>query len=484
MSLSAWRLTQYEYPIIQEKGVTVNSDSFTEFNNEFYTRFDDLELFNCREDLNLLKTVLGALKVNYAAKGEKVGLSLFRHDFIFFPIELLRRLKAQPRVVPHRVVDFLICTYNRRTVVRDGRLHSLYFDRIVDSISPLRRFIVSDASAQNDVSSDFEIDLHNTPILDKELVLLRKDLLKIYRKFVSSGKFSVNELYSIRMEFQIFFMQYAAWSNILKKISAKSALLVCHYHKEGQIYALKRHGLKVVELQHGLIDKSDIFYCFPSNIAGIRSKCLFSDFMLTFGTHWSDILRKGHEFRSDDIYEIGYYLQSDSDVSPFIEVFCRSKSTLMVATQFNLTEVYIKYIWVLVESYPEVQIIIRPHPSEKKDAYDCFKNINQVMIANTGGVDVLLPLVSCVVSIYSTVLLDAVRFRLPSFAISISECKDYVESITSCGYVIEIPMDSNPLSHIAEYKKCHVDSSKLYSEFSSVKLLEILESKANPSVYS
>ena len=45
--------------------------------------------------------------------------------------------------------------------------------------------------------------------------------------------------------------------------------MICHYHKE-VIYAAKKLNIKIIEYQHGLIAKSDIFYNFPNEILDIK----------------------------------------------------------------------------------------------------------------------------------------------------------------------------------------------------------------------
>jgi hypothetical protein len=73
-----------------------------------------------------------------------------------------------------------------------------------------------------------------------------------------------------------------------------------------------------------------------------------------------------------------------------------------------------------------------------------------VRIANRGGIDRLLPLVRAVVSVYSTVLFDAVRHGVPSYILHDPAYADYIGSISSTDAIRfldarQSPFDSTPV---------------------------------------
>ena len=247
--------------------------------------------------------------------------------------------------------------------------------------------------------------------------------------------------------------RYGAWISVLRAARPRTLGILCHYHKEGLIYAARSCGVRVVEFQHGLIDRNDIFYCMPAAVRDVRERALFPDTMLTYGPHWSGILRDGHEFAPTSIDEIGYYLQPDSSIDEVTRDFCTGAATVMVATQPRTADACRAYIAFLIDRHrgdDGVRILIRSHPAEGPRDYERFAAEPNVRIANRGGIDRLLPLVRAVVSVYSTVLFDAIRHGIPSYALHDPAYADYIGSISATHAIRFIdarqsPFDSTPV---------------------------------------
>jgi hypothetical protein len=58
---------------------------------------------------------------------------------------------------------------------------------------------------------------------------------------------------------------------------------IVHYHNEGKALAFKRKDIKTIELQHGLIAATDVFYVFPPQTKSIINKALFADEIWVYG---------------------------------------------------------------------------------------------------------------------------------------------------------------------------------------------------------
>ncbi|EMI24765.1 sialyltransferase [Rhodopirellula europaea] len=422
---------------------------FAQLQDDFYSRFPDLTFFDCQTDLNLTKTVLDALKVDYYGKGDRLERPMFRPTPQFLLREGVKSLRGRLKQIESGCRKVLVATDDRRLVCREGNPRSVYFDRIVDSFNRKDIFVASDNPSGMPDWVDYDLSAEQRYPLNAELLALRSDLLKTYQRFSDSKRFSEADLHNLRCSFQGFFDMYGRWSRVLQTVQPEAAIIICHYHKEGMVYAMRRHGVSVIELQHGLIDRSDIFYCFPENILQVRDRALFPDQILTFGEYWTDVLSHGHEFRANQIAEIGYYIQTDDSVAEGIKSFCEGKRTIMVATQTMMSEFYVPYVQSLLALYEnddDVRILVRPHPAEPRDAYNELATNPKVEVANEGGVDCLLPLVDCVVSVYSTVLFDAIRFGVPAFAIEHDACQDYVDSAIATGVVFRLGADEGPLN--------------------------------------
>ena len=125
----------------------------------------------------------------------------------------------------------------------------------------------------------------------------------------------------------------------------------------------------------------------------------------------------------------------------------------MVATQPRTADACRAYIAFLIERHrgdDGVRILIRSHPAEGPRDYERFAAEPNVRIANRGGIDRLLPLVRAVVSVYSTVLFDAIRYGIPAYSLHDPAYADYIGSISATHAIRFIdarqsPFDSTPV---------------------------------------
>lgn len=82
---------------------------------------------------------------------------------------------------------------------------------------------------------------------------------------------------SFKVEFQLY-------SRLFERHRPKYLMLVCSYGQEAAISAAQSKGIKVVEIQHGVIGRYHLGYNFP---VGAKVP-YFPDAFITFGEYWSD----------------------------------------------------------------------------------------------------------------------------------------------------------------------------------------------------
>lgn len=82
------------------------------------------------------------------------------------------------------------------------------------------------------------------------------------------------------------------------------------YKKMALISAAKKLKIPTVELQHGIIYKSHLAYIYPK----VLSRELFPDYLLTYGEHFSKLVRKySSAFKDEHVIAVGFpYLESIS----------------------------------------------------------------------------------------------------------------------------------------------------------------------------
>ncbi|MCE3280300.1 MAG: sialyltransferase [Bacteroidetes bacterium] len=431
--------------------------TFSEFKENFYSRVKDFSLFDC-QDFNILKVVLDGLKVNYAARGRYKTYMFYNELSYILYLRLKRILGKGEKTHFGRLKEFsdrkyLIIDPGRLKKNENGNFVSSYFCNFYSRLNNYTS--ISDTTDHpelvNFVSADLFNELQFEPLSSDER-LLRKDLLKTFKNIEHSGIFNPDELLNIKISIDLCFRKYREWTRILKVLRPQQAFFVCHYHKEGAILAMKRIGIKMTELQHGLIAPEDIFYMFPSEIKPVRGKALFADEIWVYGEFWRQRLLQGAEYEAGQIKVFGYYLHENNLIPELtasrLKDMKGESRVILITTQDKHPQEIIDYISFLskdiLEKKYNYRIWVKPHPAEKKGTFNQIAQMKNVVVLEE-NLDYLFKYSDMMISIYSTTLYDACRYNLPAFALYISSCADYVNSIVDSGVAKLIYPDQNPI---------------------------------------
>ncbi len=349
----------------------------------------------------------------------------------------------------------------------DGNFKSLYFDTILKTLGKEKAFSVVDKDVPfdhdfkvNDINAGFIYDS-----LDQKEIILRAQVLDTFKKIKGSGIFTEAELINIKYAFHKFFHQYKIWNRFLNEQNAiTKCYFVCHYHKEGQILALKEHSIECIELQHGLIAPQDIFYVFPKSISVIKDRALFADKIYTFGSFWNDVLLEGGEYNKDQIGIIGYYLFNDfgkyKDESGSLKKMIGEKTSILITTQTHIHSYFIafvkKMIQLLGDRKKEFIVLLKPHPAEDINLYkNAFSSDEDVHVLQY-PVPVLFENTDIHISVYSTTLYEALRYNIPNLVFKAPRCEDYVDEILRSGIAKEIVLPDDILNFNKDSNKKNV----------------------------
>lgn len=230
-----------------------------------------------------------------------------------------------------------------------------------------------------------------------------------------------------------YLMSYGMASDLLAELKPGRILLTCHYGKEGLIRAARQNGVIVTELQHGIIDKNDIFYCYPKNLKGLNDLALFPDSILTYGQYWTDLLLEHHEFNK--VITAGdYTFRAPKTIR-------NQKKQVLITTQTGLIEDYLSVIeWVAseVSHSPGWEILIRHHPLEGEDELlryrDSYAGHSFVRESTGSSLSEDFQESMVHISIYSTTLFDAARWPLQNYSVqNLGEFSSYSASILHVG---------------------------------------------------
>jgi hypothetical protein len=454
--------------------------SFTDFKVDFYAKVKDFGLFDCAE-FNALKIVLDGLRVNYINRGpvkSPIFGSLLKYQFE----NLLKRINAKrigtkkysnAQIAAFKSKKYLISDDGRVALDAKGIPHSYYFSTLMQAIKEEDCIHIIEKKRNEKATCDLNYELLCNTFLHLPMNEVEKKLIKdiriTYQNIKKSGIFSEKDLLNIAFAFQNFFNKYKIWSRVLHVVNPKTMFCIVHYHNEGRALAFKRKGIKVIELQHGLIATKDVFYVFPEQTKNIINNALFADEIWVYGNYWKKVLEFGIEY-FNKIKIAGYYLYDNfigyDAVEKEIDDFADNHKLIIITTQTSLHKAFIDYtLWlandILQRSLP-YKILVKTHPLEKQENYAILHKIEGVKMVNH-PLPVLFKKAQLHVTIYSTTLYDGARAGVPGFALHNEQYNDYIEEIIQSGVAFPLNQNENPIDLIAKLKL--VDSSYYYSPF-------------------
>lgn len=420
---------------------------FKDFKKNFYSKFNDYKIFDGLE-FNYFKVALEGIKVDYSQKG-KFSKSIFYNEIIyrlfFFSNWSKKLLNGSLKIFhshlaiakKHIKPDYLILDPGRFVKNSNGEPVPIYFLNLFKSLKKDNSiFFVSENKIDgyhdfHDVYSDLS-SLGNS-IKHHYSYNLRKELNEVFLKIKWNSTFNESDLENIKCAFQKFYNEAIFWLKILDVLQPCQIYMICHYHKEGLIYAAKKLNIKIIEFQHGLIAKSDIFYNFPNEIGLINKDCLFPDEFRAYGNYWIGILNEGNFLKQEKIKLVDYYLYYRTKLSTneakHLHSFVNSKKIILVTTQTFLSSNFIKYIDELIHILNEDYcVIIKPHPQENINDYNKYNNVKNILVSEI-STEVLLSKADIHITMYSTTAFDALRHGLATFYIYSENQIDYIKEL-------------------------------------------------------
>ena len=421
--------------------------SLKKFKQNFYKKFYELEVFDTG-NTNYFKVVLSGLKCKHHLS-DILPTPIFYPKLVFIFFSYLKGIQYYLNGKSNWLRDkidkarfngspqYLIIDSDRTINGKNNKaLPKYFFD--------LYKKIKSDSSVyyvcENKIEGFEYFDdqylyrnnitsLSNHPLASK----IRNDLKCVFKNINQFYSLSIEEAYDIRFEFQLFYDKVIFWLKILEALKPKNIMFVRHYHSEGLIYAARSLDIRLIEYQHGLISKEDVFYNYPKSIIKYRKNALFPDEIRTFGNYWSKILEEGNVLDKTKIKLVKYFFTKpyfdDNDLKYCKELKVKYEKIFLFTTQTFLTNYFIKYIDNVLKITDERNLIlIKPHPSEPKSAYQKYNN-NSNVIVTMMDIDLLFTVCDFHLTIYSTTAFDALRFNIPTYFIVTENQMEYINEI-------------------------------------------------------
>ena len=239
---------------------------------------------------------------------------------------------------------------------------------------------------------------------------------------------------SIFRSAQLFLREWCAWKRVLEGSNIQTCLLVCHYHNEGLIHACRGLGIEVIEVQHGIILESSMFYVYPHDWRHVLNNALFPDQIHVFGSFWKEQLLKGSEFNPSQIHIVGDVLGESVKKE---DSTTRQPNRLLVCSQTGLAPILRGYLHWLIRDCQEknmpFSIVIKPHPSERGDEYKNICSLSTNVVVSNQALPELLQAANSHLTVFSMTLFAALSSGTRNFSVHYAGRSDFQQEIADAG---------------------------------------------------
>lgn len=220
------------------------------------------------------------------------------------------------------------------------------------------------------------------------------------------------------------------FDNILDKVKPKKIYLVVSYGKEELISSARERGIKVAELQHGVISKYHMGYYFPFDF----SIPYFPNELILFGEYWKDSV----EFpRGTNLVVQHFSLLSKKEECDFN---AHKSDAILFISQASIGD-KLSRVATSFANNNEVECYYKLHPSEFGNWKSKYPELAEsadkeriVVIKNEKSIYELFGICNYVVGVYSTAIYESLMHGCKTFLVNI-EGYQYMDYLIQNGYV-------------------------------------------------
>jgi len=351
----------------------------------------------------------------------------------------------------------------------NGNYHSMYGAKLLQTLN--ENCSTLSLNKNPELQSDYSIDqfgFPSAPLDDIEISVL-SDLNRVVKSMKNGGFYSKQEQAYILSALHIFFHSFRKYYSILKDKSVKRLFFVAHYHNEGIIAACKKLKIECIELQHGLINKKDLYYVYDAVFKNALRNALMPDKIMLYGPYWKSVLDYGFEWVDGTKVIGGNYLAHEFK-SPNLS---KKENLILVASQKGMDDKFIPYIQSLkttLKGHPDWKIIVKLHPLEKKiDRYQVLRDSQCEIAPLHSSIFHFLERCKIQLSIYSTTFFDAAGYNVVNFSwVTNGIGSDYASSLSEDGIVIPVRPGDDIVSiyqGLAVSQSEFLSVEKIYSKY-------------------
>ena len=208
---------------------------------------------------------------------------------------------------------------------------------------------------------------------------------------------------------------YKDFEKILETVKPKAIIEVCHYEFDKLLMneVAQKKNIKVIELQHGTIDKYHLAYNFQSK----RDLITYPNYIFTFGEYWSKISR--FPIGKNHLIDVGFY-NYEKKKDKYKETLVDNNKNILFISQNTIGK---ELSTLAVELKEELQdrynILYKLHPKEVgvwKSDYPWLVNSGiQVIDNNDKDLYYYFSISEAQIGVYSTAMFEGIGFGLKTF---------------------------------------------------------------------
>ena len=352
----------------------------------------------------------------------------------------------------------------------------IYNKNIINHFGKSKFFIIQSVKNEKNVTYNPDICIYDFLLI--LFVFYGLFRLFFHKEIIHFTKMNSNDLEKlgftkneIKKSITIFYVFHYFYTLLLKIFTPKSVLIICHYGFPQLISACKFYNIPTIELMHGLILKNHSHYWIEDFNEVFRNSFknyLLPDYILVYGNYWKNILISGKQFLSDQISIIGYYLyipNNDKIINKKTK-----KIKILITSQPQVQKDLFNYVKFLNKNlnHNKWEIIIKPHPNENPLIYNQVIQNNFISIS-FNNIHHLLQEVDIHISVFSTVLFEALLYNVSNYSLLVKDYKSYCNEIIESGVASKLEPTQIPII----FKKKNKMNTKYFFEDFNGKSLEL-----------
>jgi hypothetical protein len=432
---------------------------------EFFRIVDNPDVFNFK-GYNLFKVFYFAFERRQLKQAGVQWKHYRRSGFVWGLNQIIAFLKTL--LIITKLICFdrsnakILYYGSNRTIIQNGITYDIYNARLGEHLERKNLVIIEDSCSFTDKIFHADFCLHSLAVLvaffyGLSFLTFRKDLKQYAHKVVTKYP----DLGFIEKEVEakvlLFWAKFQTYKILLTLLSPRQAVLIAHAGKEAFIAACQSKKIRVTELMHGLISPHP-FYEFPKTYAYLFPYALFPNRLGVYGEYWKQTAIQGNMFPENSVVVCGYYLKL-----PIVEKkLVSTKKIILFSTQGIFQQEICDYIQFLKTQLDEStwRILIKLHPDDVPDVYKTVVDEPFVTLTNQNPYE-LLAQTSVHISIYSTLLYEAIRYKVSNYVLLFDHAPKRVYRIIDSG--VAFPLYPNQLPDPT--RKPTVDQEYFFAEF-------------------